>query len=50
MFGETPEYLYDYLAALHPDAVANTRIIARWGPYGIRPVAVHPQMPATKKH
>lgn len=36
--------VYDYLRARNPEAVAETRIIARWGPYGIPPVAVHPDL------
>ena len=42
--------VYDYLAARNPDAVAGTRIVARWGPYGIPPVVVHPALdPAVKR-
>jgi phosphonate transport system substrate-binding protein len=36
--------VYDYLRTRNPEAVAATRIIARWGPYGIPPVAVHPDL------
>lgn len=36
--------VYDYLEARDPDAVRGTRVIGRWGPYGIPPVAVHPDL------
>jgi len=36
--------VYDYLRARNPEAAAETRVIARWGPYGIPPVAVHPDL------
>lgn len=41
--------VYDYLAARNPDAVAGTRIVERWGPYGIPPVAVHPDLEPREK-
>lgn len=36
--------VYDYLRAWHPAAVSDTRVIASWGPYGIPPVVVHPDI------
>lgn len=36
--------VYDYLRARNPEAIAETRIIERWGPYGIPPVVVHPDL------
>lgn len=36
--------VYDYLATRAPEAVSRTRVIARWGPYGIPPVVVHPDL------
>ena len=36
--------VYDYLRARDPEAVSGTRVIARWGPYGIPPVVVHPEL------
>jgi len=34
--------IYDYLAATEPERVANTKIIARYGPFGSNPVVVPP--------
>ncbi|MBI3988414.1 MAG: phosphate/phosphite/phosphonate ABC transporter substrate-binding protein [candidate division NC10 bacterium] len=34
--------VYDFLAAKDPGLVAKTKIIARWGPFGIPPVVVGP--------
>lgn len=34
--------VYDFLATKDPELIAKTRIIARWGPYGMPPVVVHP--------
>lgn len=36
--------VYDYLRARDPEAVSGTRVIAQWGPYGIPPVVVHPDL------
>ncbi len=36
--------VYDYLQARQPEAVAGTRVIQRFGPYGIPPVVVHPDL------
>jgi phosphonate transport system substrate-binding protein len=36
--------VYDYLRARDPDAVKGTRVIGRWGPYGIQPIVVHPDL------
>src|SRR3972149_1629618 len=36
--GAVDSLVYDYLAARNPDAVAGTRIVARWGPPSIPPV------------
>lgn len=36
--------VYDYLLARNPEAVAQTRVVERWGPYGIPPVAIHPDL------
>lgn len=36
--------VYDYLRGRHPEAVAETRVVERWGPYGIPPVVVHPRL------
>ncbi len=36
--------VYDYLRIRHPTAVSETQVIARWGPYGAPPVAVHPEI------
>jgi phosphonate transport system substrate-binding protein len=41
--------VYDYVAADDPAVGAATRIIARWGPYGINPVVVHPRLAPTLK-
>lgn len=32
--------VYDFLATTDPDLTSKTRIVARWGPYGIPPVVV----------
>ncbi|MFN3476141.1 MAG: phosphate/phosphite/phosphonate ABC transporter substrate-binding protein, partial [Candidatus Methylomirabilales bacterium] len=32
--------VYDFLATKDPELIAKTRIIARWGPYGMPPVVV----------
>jgi phosphate/phosphite/phosphonate ABC transporter binding protein len=36
--------VYDYLRIRHPAAVGETRVIARWGPYGTPPVVVNPEI------
>lgn len=36
--------VYDYLQARQPEAIAGTRVIQRFGPYGIPPVVVHPDL------
>ncbi|MDR7480880.1 MAG: phosphate/phosphite/phosphonate ABC transporter substrate-binding protein [Armatimonadota bacterium] len=36
--------VYDYVAAEDRAVAAATRLIARWGPYGINPVVVHPRL------
>ena len=41
--------VYDYLRARNPEAVAETRVIQRWGPYGIPPVVVHPNLDPEQK-
>ncbi len=42
--------VYDFLATTDPDLIAKTKIVARWGPYGIPPVVVHPDLdPALKE-
>ncbi len=38
--------VYDYLQIFQPEAVAGTRVIQRFGPYGIPPVVVHPGLDA----
>ncbi len=41
--------VYDDLAIKDPELIARTRIIARWGPYGINPLVVHPRLEAELK-
>ncbi|HIQ05298.1 MAG TPA: phosphate/phosphite/phosphonate ABC transporter substrate-binding protein [Anaerolineae bacterium] len=41
--------VYDYLQARQPEAVAGTKVIQRFGPYGIPPVVVHPNLDARFK-
>jgi phosphonate transport system substrate-binding protein len=36
--------VYDYLTTRDPEAVRRTRVVGRWGPYGIPPVVVHPDL------
>lgn len=36
--------VYDFMVAREPGLGTSTRIIARWGPYGINPVVVHPRL------
>ncbi len=36
--------IYDYLAETEPERVANTRIVARYGPFGSNPIVVHPRL------
>lgn len=42
--------VYDRLVETTADIDAKTRIIARWGPYGIPPVVVNPSLDAGLKH
>lgn len=41
--------VYDQLVALEPDLASGTKIIARWGPYGIPPVVINPATPPELK-
>jgi phosphonate transport system substrate-binding protein len=41
--------VYDQLVALETDLAAKTKIIARWGPYGIPPVVINPETPPELK-
>lgn len=41
--------IYDFMATKDPDFIAKTRIIARWGPYGIPPIVVHPGLDPSLK-
>ena len=41
--------VYDYLRVRNPEAVAETRVIERWGPYGISPIVVHPDLDPEEK-
>ncbi|RME48301.1 MAG: phosphate/phosphite/phosphonate ABC transporter substrate-binding protein, partial [Chloroflexi bacterium] len=36
--------IYDYFAAVEPERVAGTKVIARYGPFGSNPVVVHPNL------
>ncbi len=36
--------IYNYLAATEPDRVANTKIMARYGPFGSNPVVIPPHL------
>ena len=36
--------VYEQLAVTNPELVSRTKIIARWGPYGIPPVVVNPAL------
>ncbi|HKZ51595.1 MAG TPA: phosphate/phosphite/phosphonate ABC transporter substrate-binding protein [Dehalococcoidia bacterium] len=36
--------VYDYMARTEPEVVAKTRVIERWGPFGINPVVVNPRL------
>ncbi len=36
--------VYEFMAARDPEVGAKTRVLVRWGPYGINPVVVHPQL------
>jgi phosphonate transport system substrate-binding protein len=36
--------VYDHMAMDNPELRSKTKIIARWGPYGIPPVVVHPDL------
>jgi len=42
--------VYDQMVANNPELASRTRVIARWGPYGIPPVVVSPTLaPPLKK-
>ncbi len=41
--------VYDYFQIFQPEAVAGTKVIQRFGPYGIPPVVVHPGLDADFK-
>ena len=42
--------VYDFMAERDPEVRAKTRILVRWGPYGINPVVVNPRLdPALKE-
>jgi phosphonate transport system substrate-binding protein len=41
--------VYDSLAITDPDLIAKTRIVTRWGPYGMPPVVVHPGLDRSLK-
>ncbi len=36
--------VYDHMATSNPEIISRTRVIARWGPYGIPPVVVSPAL------
>jgi len=36
--------VYEYMAAADPKLIRAVRVVARWGPFGINPVVVHPQL------
>ena len=36
--------VYDQLVAKNPEVASKTRVIARWGPYGIPPLVVNPSL------
>jgi phosphonate transport system substrate-binding protein len=41
--------IYDYFAAVQPERVAGTKVIARYGPFGSNPIVVHPRLDPTLK-
>ncbi len=41
--------VYEQLAAGDPELISRTRVIARWGPYGIPPVVVSPTLDSQLK-
>lgn len=41
--------VYDFMAERDPAVRARTRILTRWGPYGINPIVVHPWLDPTLK-
>lgn len=41
--------VYDYWVATGSEYAARTKVIERWGPYGINPVVVHPDLNADVK-
>lgn len=42
--------VYDYLASTEPELVARLKVIERWGPYGINPLAVNPNLDEQTKN
>jgi phosphonate transport system substrate-binding protein len=36
--------VYEYLSLTEPDLVSKVKVVERWGPYGISPVAVNPNL------
>lgn len=36
--------VYDYLASTEPELVAKLKVIERWGPFGMNPLAVNPNL------
>jgi len=36
--------VYEYLRLTEPDLVSRVKVVERWGPYGISPVAVNPNL------
>ncbi len=41
--------VYDFMAERDPAVQAQTRVITRWGPYGINPIVVPPSLEASLK-
>ena len=41
--------VYDQLAITNPELVSKTKVIARWGPYGIPPVVINPALDSQLK-
>lgn len=41
--------VYDHLAERDPALIGRTKIIERWGPYGMPPVVVSPLLPAERR-
>ncbi|GAB4335223.1 MAG: hypothetical protein Kow0010_22640 [Dehalococcoidia bacterium] len=38
--------IFDYMRALEPETTKRVRIVERWGPYGMNPIVVSPQLAA----